>query len=416
MGDTIWRIMKRPSGVVILYLFGFLKSLQFFGALSVPYFLHRIGLGYGRMFLLEALFSGAMMALEIPTGVVADRWGRKVSLFWGSVLMGLGFLAFGFVRSFGLLAAAEIICALGMTLVSGADSALLHETARSELGDRGPEAEGAMAKVFSRYHAACAAGLFVSFPLGSLFVGSGLMEYRRALGFVFVLTALSFSLAAASILGLKEAARPTKREGFLRHGIEGCRIVLRTPRLRSFGINYAVISSLTFFMFWFYQSILDREGVPVAWYGIVGAGYNLGATLLLAASPRIRKVLGENRALFVSSLLPGLLFLSAGLFRGLGIALAAIFGVTMLKLFRAPLLSASMNSLMDDGHRATALSGISMAERVLIALLYPIVGMAADWSLEACLAGLGILTLAMSFAVRLKDDGHGRGKPADIPS
>jgi MFS family permease len=414
MGDTILRIMKRPSGVSILYLFGFLKSLQFFGALSVPYFLYRIGLGYGQMFLLEALFSGAMMALEIPTGVVADRWGRKASLFWGSILMGLGFLAFGFVRSLGFLAAAEIICALGMTLVSGADSALLHETAKAERGGdaRSDNARGEAAdeaKAFSRYHAACTAGLFVSFPLGSLFAGSGIMDYRRALGFVFVLTALSFGLAAAAILGLRETSRSSARKGFIRHGIEGCRIVIKTPKLRNFGLNYAVISALTFFMFWFYQSLLGRENVPVSWYGFVGAGYNLGAAILIAVAPKIRKTLGENRALFVSSLLPGFLFLAAGLFRGMGVALVAIFGVTMMKLFRAPLLAASMNSLMDDEHRATALSGISMAERVLIALLYPIVGAAADWSLDASLIGLGILTIAMSFAVRQKNEDAGLG-------
>jgi hypothetical protein len=46
----------------------------------------------------------------------------------------------------------------------------------------------------------------------------------------------------------------------------------------------------------------------------------------------------------------------------------------------------------------------------LIALLYPIVGAAADWSLDASLIGLGILTIAMSFAVRQKDEDAGLGE------
>ncbi len=393
---TIRWIMKRRSDVVILYLFGFLKNLQFFGALSVPFYLQRIGLGYGKMFILEALFSGAMMALEIPTGVVADRWGRKISLFWGSALMAFSFLAFGIVRAFWLLAASEILCALGMTMISGADSALLHEVASNKANDS--------SEVFSRYHAFSTAGLFISFPLGSLIAGSGVMGYEAALGFVFILTALSFALAGMVILFVREPFPPSRREGFLRHGIEGRRIVLRTPRLRRFGINYAVISALTFFMFWFYQSLLGREKVPIEWFGFVGAGSNLGASLLLMAAPKIRKTMGENPALFLSSLLPGLLYMASGFFAGLGITLLAIFGVTMLKLFRAPLLAASMNTFLENEHRATALSGISMVERVLIALLYPIVGAVADSSLEASLIGLGILTVFMSFAVRMRNE------------
>jgi uncharacterized MnhB-related membrane protein len=45
-----------------------------------------------------------------------------------------------------------------------------------------------------------------------------------------------------------------------------------------------------------------------------------------------------------------------------------------------------------------------MVERVLIALLYPIVGAVADSSLEASLIGLGILTVFMSFAVRMRNE------------
>lgn len=47
--------------------------------------------------------------------------------------------------------------------------------------------------------------------------------------------------------------------------------------MRAFGINYAIISALTFFMFWFYQSLLARYDVLVAWFGFVGSAFNLSA-------------------------------------------------------------------------------------------------------------------------------------------
>lgn len=379
-----------------LYAFSFLKSLNFFGAVAVPFYLHRVGLNYEAMFTLEAVFSASMMLLEIPTGLVADRWGRRTSLAWGSGLLALGFLAFGVFTEFGILLAAEVVCACGMTLVSGADKALLYETLRAE--PEGP----ASTSVFARYEAAGTAGMFLAFPAGSLFVGSGLIPYREALGLVFVASALAFGLAGAAVLTVEEKRAKVEGGGFIRKGVEGFLYVFRKPELRGFGLDYAVISALTFFMFWFYQSLLLRNQVPTAWFGFFGAGFNLAATLMLRAAPLAIDKLGTKKTLVLSSLLPGLLYVAAGLVPGLAVAVVACFGVICLKLFRAPLLSALMNEWIDDENRATVLSGVSMVERVLIALLYPLVGALADRSLNLALACLGILTTACSLLLRPK--------------
>jgi len=41
----------------LIYLFQALKSLQFFGAVAVPFYLEWAGVDYTRMFLLEAAFA-----------------------------------------------------------------------------------------------------------------------------------------------------------------------------------------------------------------------------------------------------------------------------------------------------------------------------------------------------------------------
>ena len=386
-----------------LYAFSFLKNLQFFGALAVPFYLYRLSFDYSRMFILEAIFSVAMMLLEIPTGIVADKWGRKISLLFGALFLGASFFAFGVFRDFWVLALAELVCAAGMTFVSGADQAFLYEIlAAEEKAGAVASPENRVSKVFARYEAAGTAGLFLSFPIGSLFAGSGLVPYERALGLVFVFTGIAMLLSGLAILGVEESrSAPTRRGGFFKHGVEGFLIIFRTKPLRTFGLDYAAISALTFFMFWFYQSLLAREGVPVRWNGFVGAGFNLGATLLLSATGSLQKKFGERKILFFSSLIPGILYIVTGAFHGLGIALAAMSGVVILRLFRAPMLSASMNTLISDDHRATVLSGISMVERILIAALYPVVGMLADHSLDATLIALGGLTVLASFILEV---------------
>ena len=390
--------MKRDNkGIIALYAFSFFKNLQFFGAVAVPFYIHRLEMGYARMFTLEMVFSAAMMILEVPAGVVADRWGRKISLCLGSLFLAAGFLMFGIFHSFGILLVAELICALGMTLVSGADKALLYEVIKR---DRNAENT---ANVFARYESAGTAGLFISFPLGSLFAGSGIVPYKEALGLVFVFTAAALGISGLIVLGVRETMEKRGGENFLRHGIDGFLQIFRTKELRGFGLNYAAISALTFFMFWFYQSMLTRNALPVAWFGFVGSAFNLSAMLLLQTTPFIQKKMGIARALFLSSLMPGLLYIGAGLFPNIVVDLIVMFGVTNLRLFRAPMLSALMNDHIEDSNRATVLSGISMLERVLIALLYPFVGMIADRSLNAALLILGGLTIFASLALRVNE-------------
>src|SRR5512139_2273559 len=63
-----------------------LKNMQFFGALAVPYFLDWLRVDYTRMFLLQAWFLFWILALEIPTGIIADKFGRRVSVASGCLL------------------------------------------------------------------------------------------------------------------------------------------------------------------------------------------------------------------------------------------------------------------------------------------------------------------------------------------
>jgi MFS family permease len=389
-------ISKEGRDILALYAFNFFKSLQFFGAVAVPFYLSRIGLNYGEMFALEAIFSFSMMVMEIPTGVVADRWGRKVSLFCGVISLGLGFLAFGVSESYAILALAEVVCAIGMTLVSGADRALVYELLKNAgMDDRA-------SKVLARYEAAGTAGMFLGFPLGSLFVGSGLVPYKTALGMVFVFSAVALGIAGIVITSVKEAEFPRTKDSLIRHGIEGFLFIFKKPILRNFSLNFAVVSAFTFFMFWFYQSLLVVNKVQVQWFGFVGSAFNLTAMLLLAATPLVQRRFGTEKVLFFSSLFPGLLYITAAAIHGLPVALIAIFGVTNFRMFRAPMLNALINGHIESANRATVLSGISMIERVLIAILYPVVGFLTDKSLYIALAVLGVCTIVLSIALRVE--------------
>ena len=103
------RILQHPSPAArnlrLLYAFQALRSLELFGAISVPFYLEWGGLDYTRMFVLEGAFALFMFVLEVPTGTIADRFGRKWSLVAGALFSGAAFMMFGLVRSYPGLAA-----------------------------------------------------------------------------------------------------------------------------------------------------------------------------------------------------------------------------------------------------------------------------------------------------------------------
>lgn len=86
------------------------------------------GLGLQDVFILKSVYSIAAVALEIPSGYLADVWGRRKCLILGCILFFLGYLCYSFTSTFAAFVIAEILLGTGQTLVNGADSALLYDT------------------------------------------------------------------------------------------------------------------------------------------------------------------------------------------------------------------------------------------------------------------------------------------------
>jgi MFS family permease len=202
---------------------------------------------------------------------------------------------------------------------------------------------------------------------------------------------------------VKESQRDNTVTDFLSAGVNGFRYVFSKPSLKRFSLNYAIVSSVTFFMFWFYQSLLRENAFPITYQGFVGAGINAIAMLMLFFSDPILKKFGVKKTLFVSSLVPGILYSLVFINSSLIFSLLAIFGVILFKLFRAPVLTSLINLHIQDSNRATVLSGISMVERILTTLFYPLAGILSDISLRWTFLLMGVITMTISVLLRVEE-------------
>jgi MFS family permease len=269
------------SNIWKMYLVNFLKNLQFFGAVAIPFFLEWARVDYTRIFILQASFMFWVFVLEIPTGVVADKFGRKASIILGGLFVAISFSIYGLINNYWIFFVAEFMGAIGFTLLSGADKALIYDSLIYT--KKTDEAK----VILSRYESAGTLGLLIGFPLGSIVADSNLLPYPETLPLTFIISGIFLLLTFFVGFTLTEPERKEKVEEFIREGINGFKYIFRHKKLRLFALNFALISATTAFMFWFYQSLLGVMGVDIKYNGFVAAGFNLFGMILLLNIKRI---------------------------------------------------------------------------------------------------------------------------------
>lgn len=133
----------------------------------------------------------ALMLLEIPTGWVADRVGHRRSLIAGSAAQILGMVCCWLGRDVPGLLAASLLVALGDSLRSGADEALLYRTCLAVRREKDFQAIEARTR-------AAELGAMVALILAG---GSIVATWGFAMGWIAEIALCSVGLAIACAMG-----------------------------------------------------------------------------------------------------------------------------------------------------------------------------------------------------------------------
>ena len=116
-----------------MYLVKMLSNMHFISAILVPFFTEWGGISFSQVLYLNAAFMFFVFMLEVPTGTIADFFGRKVSMQISCFVSCVAVLTYISYPDFYVFLAAEFIFAVGASLMSGADSAFIYDTLK-ELG------------------------------------------------------------------------------------------------------------------------------------------------------------------------------------------------------------------------------------------------------------------------------------------
>jgi predicted MFS family arabinose efflux permease len=398
----------------LFHVYRFLSTSYLFLPVLVKFFQER-GLDFTRIALLNTVYAITAIVFEVPTGALADRFGRRRAMIMGALLMAAGCWVDWGGRGFWTFAVGEGLLALGMTLTSGADSAYLFDLLRGagrEHEYRSREGSATAAKLI---------GAAVALVVGGL-VGS----YAPAA--TYAATAFVCLTAAAVACALRErpyhfAGKPD--EGFLPGMAAAARAVVREPPLR-FAVGFSVlIFTLLRMGLYLHPAYLDAAGLDVAWMGVVMAGLSLAGAHGALRIDSVRRAVGEGALVWTLPLALAASYVALGHWFALwGILLLGVqaVGNGIYSPFSKELLN---REIRDSGQRATVLSVESMARRLVFGAFAPVAGVLIDRrglqsGLYAC-AGLGLAggLLLLGSAVRRHRRGlhgfEGEVTPTPLP-
>ena len=120
--------MIRPFKPATLYVLmrgvtGFASALVL--TYELAYHTVVVGLNPFQLVLVGVVLESMTFLFEIPTGVLADLYSRRLSMILGIFLTGSGFLLETLVPTFAIVLLGQVVGGIGFTFWSGADAAWL---------------------------------------------------------------------------------------------------------------------------------------------------------------------------------------------------------------------------------------------------------------------------------------------------
>lgn len=352
------------------------------------------------IFLLKAIYSFTLMLFEIPTGYFADRAGRKTSILIGSILGTAGYSIYSMSSGFLEFIVAEVALGISMSLVSGADSAMLFDTLRAAGQDsKYTRLEGRISSV----------GNFSEAIAGIIGGSLAIISLRTPFYLQTVIAAMA--IPAAILLREPPLVLQPVKTGLSQIMKVIKHTLLIDQKLRWAIILSAVIGASTLTMAWFVQPFLIAARLKIEWFGIAWAFLNTAVGIAAYLSWRVEERKGSAR--LVTAIV--LVLTSSYIFISILPLVAGFFALVAFHVFRGlatPTLRNYINLLTATEVRATVLSVRNFIIRLLFAILGPLFGWITDaYSLDTAFLAAGVsfgLMSAISLFFFLKHESYKR--------
>ena len=297
---------------------------------------------------LEMLYAVLVVMLEVPTGVLADRFERRRLLQIGTALEWGSFVVLLMSFSFGGFAIAIALSGMGAAFRSGAENALLYETLEQDGKKETFERTVGRLNVIGIVAAVLAA------------ISGSLLATRVPFELNYMLSIVSLSIATACSVGLVEPRRGASDERLTWADIgAGFRFIRQHRQLFIVTSLFVVTLSAFNFIDEFWQLYARDVELPIYWFGMMSTILLLIQIPGQLVAPTLLRFATAERWLRWIGWGIGIGFVVLGLYPG-PIGLVLMTGLACLIGVVEPLYLGALHHRVPSGIRATTESSGSM--------------------------------------------------------
>ena len=341
------------------------------------------GMNMTQIMELQALFAVAIVLLEVPSGYVADIIGRRETLIFAACANSCAIIVYSQGRGFLHFLIAELLFATGFSLISGADAALIYDT----LAALGEEAH--YQKYYGRivFYTLCSTG-------AASVIGGWLSTFSLRLPFYATIPIFLTAVVIAMTLHEPPRKQLVAKQGYWRELAKILRhVFIENAPLRWLIMYGGVLIGVNNAAVWLYQPYFQHTGMPLAYFGVAFASYQIVASLSSKYAYQIERHIGAKAALisFTCCAVSG--YLLMGSIIGQFSFMLAFFH-QFVRGFSQIVMTDYVNHYTESDVRATVLSAKNLLIRLSYAIIILPAGKIADLSsVVDALNALGIAAL-----------------------
>ena len=375
---------KIISNIKNEYLYRFFSSFDITSAIWVLYLGYK-GMNLVQIGLLEGIFHVTGLLSEIPTGALADLFGRRRILIIGRMMSLISAIIMLFSNSFLGFAMGFILSAWGYNLNSGSEEALIYDTLK-EL-----KKEDEYLKINGRIN------LIIEISQGlAVFIGGILSQIDFSISYItaiivgIISLTFSFNFKEVDIRDDFE-----ERITIINHFKKSMKILKDNKKLLNIIMFFPIVYTFSAIVYFYGQQFLNDLGYSrlnistiFLFNGILSA---IGAIL----SDKIYKKYNASGWLSISMIISFLLILMGNISKELSIF--TFLAIGFLTAILQPISSKLINSMVESKQRATIISVESMFYSLMMIILFPVCGLIGDLlSLELSFEIIGIIGVVIT--------------------
>ncbi len=357
--------MSAHPNIPRLYIIKVAKWFMLYMPIVVPFYKSN-GLEMADIMILQAIYSIVIVILEIPSGYLADVWGRKRTMVLGALMGVTGFSIYGVSYGFTGFLIAQIVLGIGQSCVSGADSAMLYDSLLEIRRSRQySKFEGRITSLGNLAEAAASLlsiGL-ITFSLRTPYYGQIIVA----------------AIAVPAALTLREPSRHKMLVNTsFKEILQVSKFALFDNQLLRRNILFSAFTGCaTLTMAWFAQSFFEYHEIDIIWFPILWAALNLTVAIASFTAYRVEALLKPSGTIILISLVIPLGYIALS-FSGLVIGFAILFIFYLVRGYATPVLKDYINRVTGSDVRATVLSVRNFIIRINFSIAGPFLGWVND--------------------------------------